>query len=257
MATGVFAECHRDETALLLIQQQTHRLWRRPPEPSKWEEKLPGGNVDHNYILAGWQELFFFLWRCRDDFFHAFAFTRGQDASAPACFTLLAADFWAWGWGWGAASSTLSWNAVDFLNPHQSILGLRGRAYLKPPFPHELGLESVSEQLAGWSPPPHSSFVFCRCWSTSKMEEDVADEEKECSHGKGNELVWKVIWLAEKKVRLLVKNRTGSAQESCDCGHERVGVGVGAEGDRAWFRVTTTHCLLKIVPFWVWNSKCD
>lgn len=155
------------------------------------------------------------------------------------------------------ASSTLSWNAVDFLNPHQSILGLWGRAYLKPPFPHELGLESVSEQLAGWSPPPHSSFVFCRCWSTSKMEEDVADEEKECSHGKGNKLVWKVIWLAEKKVRLLVKNRTGSTQESCDCGHERVGVGVGAEGDRAWFRVTTTHCLLKIVPFWVWNSKCD
>lgn len=51
--------------------------------------------------------------------------------------------------GGEGASSTLSWNAVDFLNPHQSILGLRGRAYLKPPFPHELGLESVSEQLAG------------------------------------------------------------------------------------------------------------
>lgn len=31
-------------------------------------------------------------------------------------------------------SRSVSWNAVDFLNPHQSILGLRGRAYLKPPF---------------------------------------------------------------------------------------------------------------------------
>lgn len=45
-------------------------------------------------------------------------------------------------------SCSVSWNAVDFLNPHQSILGLWGRAYLKPPFPRELRLESVSKQLA-------------------------------------------------------------------------------------------------------------
>lgn len=109
----------------------------------------------------------------------------GQDGSDSACFTLLAAEFWAWGWG---ASSTLSWNAVDFLNPHQSILGLWGRAYLKPPFPRELRLESVSEQLA--DPPPQLlSFVFCECWSKSNMEEeDIADEEKDCSRRKGNEL---------------------------------------------------------------------
>lgn len=110
------------------------------------------------------------------------AFSTSQDSSA--CFPLLAAKFWAWGWG---ASSTLSWNAVDFLNPHQSILGLRGRAYLKPPFPRELRLESVSEQLA--DPPPQLlSFVFLESWSKSKMEEDIADEEKDLLRGKGNEL---------------------------------------------------------------------
>uniref|UniRef100_A0A674P7Y2 KIAA1217 n=1 Tax=Takifugu rubripes TaxID=31033 RepID=A0A674P7Y2_TAKRU len=40
-------------------------------------------------------------------------------------------------------------------NQRESILGLRGRAYLKPPFPREPSLESVSEQLADTPPPPH------------------------------------------------------------------------------------------------------
>lgn len=49
------------------------------------------------------------------------------------------------------------------------------------------------------------------------MEEDIADEEKDCSHGEGNELSHlglfeSVIWLAEEKLCLVVKNRTGSTQ---------------------------------------------
>lgn len=151
----MFADCHRDRTALLLRKQQTHRLWRLPPA-SPVEGRLPRGSVDRiTRLHISWMPRAFVKvqgWFCPPS-----AFSAGQDGPDPACFTLFAAEFWAWGWG---SCSTLSWNAVDFLNPHQSILGLRGRAYLKPPFPRELRLESVSEQLA--DPPPQLlSFVLC------------------------------------------------------------------------------------------------
>lgn len=78
-------------------------------------------------------------------------------------------------------------NAVDFLNPHQSILGLWGRAYLKPPFPCEQRLESLSEQLAIRFPQPHSPTAH-RVLFGGTMEEAIADEDKDCSLGEGNVL---------------------------------------------------------------------
>lgn len=144
----------------------------------------------------------------------------------------MVAELLAWGWG---ASCSVSWNAVDFLNPHQSILGLWGRAYLKPPFPRELRLESQSKQLAD----SHSltlsrSPCLCVCWSQSAMEEEIADEDKDCSLGEGNELsdmppvneftsfgglglycLLSVIWLAVGKLCWRVKNRIGNTWDYC------------------------------------------
>lgn len=65
------------------------------------------------------------------------------------------------GGGWGSSHS-LSWNAVDFLNPHQSILGLWGRAYLKPPF-SKRATSGISKQAVGWVSQTH--FLFHGHWA--------------------------------------------------------------------------------------------
>lgn len=165
--------------------------------------------------------------------------------------TLAAGELLAWGWG---ASCSVSWNAVDFLNPHQSILGLWGRAYLRPPFPCELRLESVSEQLAD-SPSLTLLPRPCVCVDPKVQWKRTEQMKTKIVHlGKvKNSLTWhatrciEFLWNfgsilsaeCNVMVRLLgVKNRTGSTWDCCDSEPEQSG---GSGWWHWWQGLIVTH----------------